>query len=432
MPTLSPLQAGNLAAGVYQLADKPPQDAIKDLNTAGLFNVTAASTFTASSGLGGWRPITGFGYVAEGINQFKDDAVIVVRGTDLFQDWLTDANFSLTQGTSSLIHTGFSSTWNHFAPAVHEFFRRKQRRYQRIHCIGHSLGGALATIAAVEVASYGAPELYTFGSPRVGLEGFAQQVTQTIGIDRIHRVAHIADPVTMVPLWPYVHAPANGACIEIGSGSFPINPMAHSINSSYVNGIGSHSWGSLGRTHNLPFQSRTSTREALNHHTRSLESIHPMTVNGLEALADAYDAISNFNAEGARRVAGSVSLAGLTALDRLAIAQQRATALRDETAVKVIQAKQQADKKIQSAQAKIGRELIEGYQRGATIQAEADQAYQQLVGAWLEAGAQFAGRGVNYAKELGARAQAEAISQAYRVIVRGVYAVARQATMNTK
>jgi triacylglycerol lipase len=147
MPTLSPLQAGNLAAGVYQLADKPPQDAIKDLNTAGLFNVTAASTFTASSGLGGWRPITGFGYVAEGINQFKDDAVIVVRGTDLFQDWLTDANFSLTQGTSSLIHTGFSSTWNHFAPAVHEFFRRKQRRYQRIHCIGHSLGGALATIA---------------------------------------------------------------------------------------------------------------------------------------------------------------------------------------------------------------------------------------------------------------------------------------------
>jgi triacylglycerol lipase len=146
MPILSPREAANLAAGVYELADKPPQDAILGLNVANLFDVTAKNTFTASTGLGAWRPVTGFGYVAEGINQFKDDAVIVVRGTNLFQDWLTDANFSLTQGTSGLKHTGFSSTWNHFAPAVHEFFRRKNRRYQRIHCIGHSLGGALVTI----------------------------------------------------------------------------------------------------------------------------------------------------------------------------------------------------------------------------------------------------------------------------------------------
>jgi triacylglycerol lipase len=147
MPVLDPVNAAKLAAGVYALAEVSAEAAIPRLNAVGLFNVTAANTFTASTGLGGWRPITGFGYVAEGINQFKDDAVIVVRGTDLFQDWLTDANFSLTQGTSSLIHTGFSSTWNHFAPAVHEFFRKKNRRYQRIHCIGHSLGGALATIA---------------------------------------------------------------------------------------------------------------------------------------------------------------------------------------------------------------------------------------------------------------------------------------------
>jgi triacylglycerol lipase len=152
MAILNPSDAANLAAGVYKLADTPAEQAIGALNVANLFNVTAANTFTASTGLGGWRPVTGFGYVAEGINQFKDDAVIVVRGTQPKQDWLTDANFSLTQGTSSLIHTGFSSTWNHFAPAVHEFFRRKQRRYQRIHCIGHSLGGALATMLRVNTS----------------------------------------------------------------------------------------------------------------------------------------------------------------------------------------------------------------------------------------------------------------------------------------
>ncbi len=90
--------------------------------------------------------------------------------------------------------------------------------------IGHSLGGALATLAGVDAAVLSPTggdriRIVTFASPRVGNEGFAR-LAQTVG--RIDRVCNLVDLVTAVPpstrLTPYVHV---GKVFRISSFDWP-------------------------------------------------------------------------------------------------------------------------------------------------------------------------------------------------------------------
>ena len=77
--------------------------------------------------------------------------------------------------------------------------------------IGHSLGGALATLAGVDAALMSPSDgkrlrIVTLASPRVGNEGFAR-LAQAVG--RIDRVCNVVDLVPAAPpstrLTPYVH-----------------------------------------------------------------------------------------------------------------------------------------------------------------------------------------------------------------------------------
>ena len=77
--------------------------------------------------------------------------------------------------------------------------------YQTIF-IGHSLGGALATIASFYYANYATkytfksePILITFGQPRVGNQLFAEYLTNNI--NQIYRIVRPKDPVTQIPLY---------------------------------------------------------------------------------------------------------------------------------------------------------------------------------------------------------------------------------------
>jgi len=78
--------------------------------------------------------------------------------------------------------------------------------YQTIF-IGHSLGGALATIASFYYVNQNKyklePILITFGQPRVGNELFAKYLTNNI--KQIYRVARANDPVTLIPLNKLYH-----------------------------------------------------------------------------------------------------------------------------------------------------------------------------------------------------------------------------------
>ena len=63
---------------------------------------------------------------------------------------------------------------------------------------GHSLGGAIATLAAAALrAAHGATDLYTYGSPRVGNAAFVEHVEALPGGN--FRLTHDADPVPLLP-----------------------------------------------------------------------------------------------------------------------------------------------------------------------------------------------------------------------------------------
>ena len=75
-----------------------------------------------------------------------------------------------------------------------------------IHVVGHSLGGAVATLVAAKLARKDIPvRLYTFGSPRVGIVGTHEALWRGIGTENVYRVSHDLDPITLVGPFPYVH-----------------------------------------------------------------------------------------------------------------------------------------------------------------------------------------------------------------------------------
>ncbi|MCK7478059.1 MAG: lipase family protein [Candidatus Moduliflexus flocculans] len=80
---------------------------------------------------------------------------------------MTNANFWLTDWTNgSKVHRGFKSALEEVWDDLFPYLKALQGRGCRIWMTGHSLGAALATLAADR---YGEVQgVYTFGSPRVG------------------------------------------------------------------------------------------------------------------------------------------------------------------------------------------------------------------------------------------------------------------------
>jgi len=67
---------------------------------------------------------------------------------------------------------------------------------------GHSMGGALAVLAAVDAAEAGARvECTTFGAPRVGNAAFAARYQAAVADAK--RIVHVADIVPTVPIAPW-------------------------------------------------------------------------------------------------------------------------------------------------------------------------------------------------------------------------------------
>jgi alpha-beta hydrolase superfamily lysophospholipase len=72
--------------------------------------------------------------------------------------------------------------------------------------VGHSLGGAIASLAAAQLRNSGfSVALYTFGSPRIGGSKISSYISNQSGGN--YRVTHWNDPVPKVPLLTmgYVH-----------------------------------------------------------------------------------------------------------------------------------------------------------------------------------------------------------------------------------
>ncbi len=123
--------------------------------------------------------------------------VLVFRGTHNLTNWLTNLDFlSAAWPKGAKVHEGFGK-------ALDAVWAELDKVLDSEACptfyTGHSLGAALATLAA----SRRAPSaVYTFGSPFVGDPGFASTLAST----KIYRVINNRDVVTTVPpLEGFVH-----------------------------------------------------------------------------------------------------------------------------------------------------------------------------------------------------------------------------------
>ena len=252
MTILNPSQAAAIAQGVYNLRVREIGDVLdiggaNALGTAGLFGAEGATRFTGKSGAMMFKPLSGFGFVAAGVGEFSGDLLIATRGTDVMADWVTDGNIGIQRGPGGMpVHAGFNETWKSFAPALREFLRG--RNPARIHCVGHSLGGALAKLNADFLSANHVADvrLYTFGAPRTGDGLFARQLTERVGKANIFRVSNPVDPVPMIPIFPFWHLPFGEDGLQIGrTSNMPISFAAHTMKNSYVPGVDGKGWDHL-------------------------------------------------------------------------------------------------------------------------------------------------------------------------------------------
>ncbi|MEF2244280.1 MULTISPECIES: lipase family protein [unclassified Paenibacillus] len=151
--------------------------------TDGLFLVpksyTLVGSFTARSYDNRYEP---FGFVIT-----SDQATIIAfRGTSSAVDWVSDfiAQQTLYRPVKNAgqTHKGFTDIYMSARDQVIELLLQTPPD-RPLFITGHSLGGALATLAALDIAKntyFFEPFVYTFGAPRVGDPEFVKFYNYTI------------------------------------------------------------------------------------------------------------------------------------------------------------------------------------------------------------------------------------------------------------
>lgn len=254
MPVLSPKIAASLALASYSMKEQSATNIIKlgpTIDRIFDFDLAKGPVKGVSGGFFShlFSSTTGFALVGKGKDKYEGDVVIAIRGTASLRDGITDGHIGLTGSTNGeMVHAGFNKTFLTMKSAIRERVKKCRTPNGAIHCVGHSLGGALATLVAdwLKAEFRGSVNLYTFGSPRVGLEGFARKSSDRL--TSIYRCTHGADPVPKVPLWPFTHTPSDGSEYRL-DGSTGFRASAHSMgvegNPGYMNSANSDNWEAL-------------------------------------------------------------------------------------------------------------------------------------------------------------------------------------------
>lgn len=195
------------------------------------------AVFLSNQSAAGFSDI--YGYTA----QAADGSIILAfRGTEGIREWILDFDFipmPFPDCPDCEIHSGFYDGWLALRDQVLAAFQSFHASAAPvIHVTGHSLGAALANVAALDLmATYkytNLATLYNFGQPRLGNEAYAQfyeaTVTNRTGVSRsslrgaaaaaaaalgdgagthAYRVVHNADPVPQLPpqAFGFKHSP---------------------------------------------------------------------------------------------------------------------------------------------------------------------------------------------------------------------------------
>ena len=319
---LTPAEAVGAADAVYRLKQGfTVEKSFEVSQVNNLFNFSKKTAgFSAQSGMFEFKQNAGFAAMAMGKDRYQNHAILVCRGTDGAKDWLSDFNIGAQLSLSGhVVHAGFNRIYNQFRGDLLRFI--DVHHPSTIHCVGHSLGGALANLAADTIIDHGQNALlYTFGAPRVGTNNFAHKLSRhpRLGEKNIFRVYHSSDPVSMIPLLPFLHAPQPGGEYYINK-TLIINPLDHKI-AAYTRSMEhAKSWQSIKNPH--------PSLEALAQQWMTSDApwiAGGLNIQSLSLVMKGVSILLKNTLSAGWNIAGGVAVAGVTILDQLSLAVSQA------------------------------------------------------------------------------------------------------------
>ena len=146
--------------------------------------------------------------------------LLAFRGTSSKEDVLSDIDVRMyNMNSNARVHNGFMKQFKSIAPDIRSKLKEVDpKTYDEVIFCGHSLGGALAILAAViigkEIRDIHEKQIvcHTYGAPRVGNHHFARLHEQCV--HEHWRVHCEQDPVPMIPAsYRFVHPPRGGLCL---------------------------------------------------------------------------------------------------------------------------------------------------------------------------------------------------------------------------
>jgi hypothetical protein len=250
MDWIKAMQFGQLVNAAYDVFANEPAV------TPG-FDVLA--TIVANDLATDMNPLRGKQRVSIGLifqEQGSGNAVVAIRGTEGIKEWVQDANFGSMPfrrvAGAGCTEDGFTVMYESMTvelstgvlPVVDALAKIpwKKPGVNSLTICGHSLGGSLATLFALDVAAnaavpFNTPTVYTYASPRTGDHDFAVKYHQTI--TTTYRLVDNVDLVPQLPgIFPYRHVTDS-----IGMDSLTLvpprvmlqpNPLCWHIMSSYM------------------------------------------------------------------------------------------------------------------------------------------------------------------------------------------------------
>jgi Lipase (class 3) len=214
---------GQFVNDAYKIAPDNLADSAGRTLTVGTSTYTVVSTIYANDLATDMNPNRGDDEVSIGLifqANGAGDVVIAIRGTEGMLEWIHDAEF-LQVACPFLAgagHTddGFTAMYRSLrtgvvagSPTVVAALATLPfpKPVSTVTICGHSLGGALVTLLALDVAANSAftnPTVYSYASPRTGDPAFASTYEQVV--KNSFRVANRLDIVPKLPLPPaYEH-----------------------------------------------------------------------------------------------------------------------------------------------------------------------------------------------------------------------------------
>jgi|SRR5579875_735574 len=174
-----------------------------------------------------------------GRNATTRTAFVAFRGTDDFDDVLTDLDiiperYAFLSGFGH-VHSGFQTVYQLVRGSIAANLAATCAGCDQILITGHSLGAAMAVLAAPDVFVNMPPNiqpgLITFAGPRPGLCDFAKAFDNLI--KSCFRVVNFLDLVPCLPPLIYVQV---GTQVDVDSGG-PIDPISRHSLFAYREGL---------------------------------------------------------------------------------------------------------------------------------------------------------------------------------------------------